>query len=134
MKLLQKVIAGFLLVFGVPLSLVAVTEITNPQTSPQDRDDALAALLILTLPAASVGGWVAWRLYKAGDKETRDRLRSTFYRLVKENNGQLSVLYFAMEAQLSGEQARDYLDERAKEFNATFEPLDDGGIVYQFHL
>jgi large subunit ribosomal protein L7/L12 len=39
-----------------------------------------------------------------------------------------------MEAQLSGEQARDYLDERAKEFNATFEPLDDGGIVYQFHL
>lgn len=134
MKLLKKVIAGFLLVFGVPFSLVAAAEILNPQTSPQDREDSLAALLVLTLPATAIGGWMAWRLYKAGDKETSDRLRDKFYQLVKEGDGKLTTMRFAMAAQLSGEQAREYLDEQAKEFDATFEPLDDGGIIYHFHL
>jgi hypothetical protein len=134
MKLFKKVIAGLLLAFGVPLSILAVTQILNPQTSQQDREDALTAFIVLTLPATVVGGWLAWGLYKQGHKEISDRLRATFYRLIQEGNGQITVLRFAMEAELSGQEARNYLDQRAKEFNATFEALDVGDIAYRFNL
>jgi hypothetical protein len=77
MKLLKKVTAGLLLVFGIPLSIVAVTEIFDRETTPQDKTDALAALIILTLPATAVGGWLAWGLSKESQKEISDRLQST---------------------------------------------------------
>jgi hypothetical protein len=134
MKLFKKVIAGLLLAFGVPLSILAVTQILNPQTSQPDREDALTALILLTLPPTVVGGWLARGLYKQGQKEISDRLRTTFYRLIKEGNGQITILRFAMEAELSGQEARNYLDQRAKEFNATFEALDEGDIAYRFNL
>jgi hypothetical protein len=73
-------------------------------------------------------------LYKQGQKEISDRVRSTFYRLVTEHNGQITILRFAMEAELSGQEARQYLDQRAKEFNATFDVLDGGNIAYHFDL
>ncbi len=125
---------GELLAFGVPLSILAVTQILNPQTSQQDREDALTAFIVLTLPPTVVGGWLARELYKQGQKEINDRLRTTFYRLIQESNGQITILRFAMEAELSGQEARNYLDQRAKEFNATFEALDEGDIAYHFNL
>jgi len=54
--------------------------------------------------------------------------------MLKADNGRITVLQLAMEAQLSGEQAKQYLDQKAKEFNATFEPSDKGNISYLFHL
>jgi hypothetical protein len=134
MKLLKKVFAGLLLAFGVPLSILAVTQILNPQMTQQDKDDAFTALIILTLPSAAVGGWLVWGLHKENQKTISDRLRTTFYRLLQEGNGQITVLRFAMEAELSGEEARQYLDHRAKEFNATFDVLDEGDIAYRFNL
>lgn len=134
MKLLKKVIAGLLLAFGVPLSILAATQILNPQTTRQDRDDVVTALIVITLPSTFLGGWLVWGLHKQGQKEISDRVRSTFYRLVTEHNGQITILRFAMEAKLSGQEARQYLDQRAKEFNATFDVLDGGNIAYHFEL
>ena len=134
MKLFKKVMAGFLLAFGIPFSILALSEIVNPQNPPQDREEAFAALIILTLPTTAVGGWLTWSLYKQSQKEISDRLQSTFYRLVKENNGEVTTLRFAMEAQVSGKEARQYLNEKAKEFYANFEALDGGDIAYHFDL
>lgn len=134
MKRLKKVIAGLLLAFGVPLSILAVTQILNPKTSPQDRDDALAVLFILTLPPTALGGWLVWGLYKQGQKEASDRLESIFYQLLEANNGQITLMRFAKETQLTGEQAKQYLDRKAKEFNATFDVGTQGGIIYHFTL
>lgn len=133
MKRCKKVIAGLLLAFGIPFSLLLVTEILNPQTKPKDKDDAMAALFILTLPAAAVGGWLAWGIYKGGAKEESDRLKSAFFQLLMEGNGRITVIQFAKATQLSGEEAKRYLDEKAKEFNATFDVDDKGGISYYFN-
>lgn len=133
LKLLKKVTAGLLLVFGIPLSIVAVTEIFDRETTPQDKTDALAALIILTLPATAVGGWLAWGLSKESQKEISDRLQSTFYRLLKQGNGQISILGFAMETHLPAGAAKQYLDEKAKEFNATFKVSEDGSVFYHFN-
>ena len=85
MKLIKKVAAGLLLAFGIPFTIYAISEITNPNTKPQDREDATAALIILTLPATVLGGWLAWSVYQQGkreqatrEKEVNDRLQSIF--------------------------------------------------------
>lgn len=133
MKRLKKVIAGVLLAFGIPLSILALTNILNPQTKPNDKNVALAALFILTLPATFVGGFLAWGAYKDGDKSSSDNLQSTFFRLLLEGNGQITVMQFAKETQLSGDDARLFLDAKAKEFNATLDTDDRGSISYYFN-
>lgn len=95
--------------------------------------DALGGF-VFGFPAAVWGGWLAKSLYRQGQNEERDRLHSTFYRLLKEGNGQIAVMRFAMEAQLSAVAAKQYLDEKAKQFDAEFGVSEEGGIFYYFIL
>ncbi len=141
MKLIKKILAGLLLLFGVPFSMFALIEITNPETSAEDRENATAALLILTLPSTVAGGWLAWSVVQQNRRETRerenqegDRLREVFFDTVRREGGEITVLRFAMEAQISGQDAKQYLDERTKEYNATFNVGEQGEISYKFHL
>ncbi|WP_249070661.1 hypothetical protein [Argonema antarcticum] len=116
---------------------VLVWTMPNKDASPEDREeDANAALggLVLGIPAVAWGAWLARGLYRQGKQEKYDRLNSTFYRLIKESDGQFTVLRFAMEAQLPGKEAKKYLDEKAKEFQANFDVTETGDISYRFHL
>ena len=88
--------------------------------------------LLLGLPATVAGGWLRRRLKQQAEEETSDRLRSSFFRLVQEGNGNITVMRFAMDTKLSGEAAKQYLDEKAEEFNANFNVNDDGGVSYYF--
>lgn len=133
MKPLKKVIAGLLLAIGIPLSFFAITKVLNPQSKPNDKEGNWAALMLLSLPATAIGGWLAWEAYKDGNKQTTDRLNSTFFRLLLEGNGHITLVQFAKETQLSIEEARQLLDEKAKEFNATFDTDEKGGISYYFN-
>lgn len=55
-----------------------------------------------------------------------------FYDLIETNQGRISALDFAKASKLPGHQARSFLDARAKEFYAAFEPTDFGDVVYTF--
>lgn len=141
MKLIKKIGAGLLLTFGIPLTIYAIAEIVNPDTDSDDREDAIAALIIFTLPATAVGGWLAWSVYKQGkqeqaarDKEVNARLKSTFFRLVQEGEGRITVMRFAMETQLSGEEAKQFLDQKVKEFDGNFDVSEQGNVAYRFQL
>jgi hypothetical protein len=107
--------------------------VLNPQSKPNDKEGNWAALMILSLPATAIGGWLAWTAYKDGNKQSSDRLNSTFFRLLLEGNGHITLVQFAKETQLSIEEARQFLDEKAKEFNATFDTDEKGGISYYFN-
>mgnify|MGYP006421288813 CR=1 FL=1 len=141
MKLIKKILAGLLLLFGVPFSMFALIEIANPETSAEERENATAALLILTLPSTVAGGWLAWSVVKQNRREAQerqnqegDRLREVFFDAVRRERGEITVLEFAMEAQISGQDAKQYLDERAKEYDATFNVGEQGEISYKFPL
>ena len=71
---------------------------------------------------------------KQAKKELSDRLQSTFYQLIKQGNGQITVLQFAMEAKLAPKLAKEYLDEKAIELDAHFTTDNIGGVYYQFHI
>lgn len=63
-----------------------------------------------------------------------EQLQATFYRLVKINNGYITVMRLAAETGLSAKTAQLFLDAQAKEFNASYEVNEKGDVVYRFPI
>jgi hypothetical protein len=134
MKLATKIVVGILLGIGVPISLLGTVEALNPNKSAGDREDAFLALIIFGLPPTALGSGLLWSNNRRSKQEERDRLRAAFFRLLQEQSGHLTVLRFSMETGLDGEDAKAYLDTRAKEFNAAYNVTEEGSFSYYFNL
>ncbi|WP_026732074.1 hypothetical protein [Fischerella sp. PCC 9605] len=139
MNLIKKISAGLLFSFGFfCLMLVAVETLTyNQKQTQQEQTESVNGIfggLAFGVPAVAYGGWLVWGMRQQHQKLLSDRLQSTFYRLLEENNGKISVLSFAKQAEINGDEAKRYLDAKAKEFNATFDINPQGGIYYYFHI
>jgi hypothetical protein len=140
MKFLTKLTAGFLLMSGficLMVSASALSELPDKDQNTLEQEEATDTFfggIALGVPLVAGGGYMLWGLRRRNEKLLRDRLDFTFYQMLKADNGRITVLQLAMEAQLSGEQAKQYLDQKAKEFNATFEASDQGNISYLFHI
>jgi hypothetical protein len=90
-------------------------------------------LIQLLLPWLLLGGLVGgalwyWRRRKAREKS----LHQLFYAQIAAHQGRLSVLDFAIAAQITGREARQFLDQRAEEFWGDFEPTPPGDVLYTF--
>ncbi|MBD6615855.1 hypothetical protein FNW02_08435 [Komarekiella sp. 'clone 1'] len=159
MKTAEKLAAGWLLTLGfmfVTLSVSAVIEknATNKiNVYPKDEydftaqnptyqdDNTAVGGLVFGVPTLILGGWLALGLYsqsrqqkKALNQQASDRLQSVFYEMLEENNGRMTVLGFAMQSQLPAADARQYLDKKAKEFNANFKVSEEGAVSYHFEV
>lgn len=93
----------------------------------------LVLLLKLLLPwllllGALYGIWYAWQRHR----RFQEKLYECFYELLQANQGRVSVIDFAMAAHITGPRARAFLDARAKDFFAEFEPSNQGDIFYTF--
>jgi large subunit ribosomal protein L7/L12 len=134
MKLIKKLSSGLLLTLGSICLLAAAYAPFNHDISPEEqRSDAIACLLF-GLPLTGAGGWMAWRLHQQGKNKRRERLQSIFYELLKQSKGQITALQFAMEAKLTGTEAKQFLDGQAREFNANFDVNAEGEIFYFFNI
>lgn len=134
MQSIQKVFAGLLLTFGLPVVGVAAISLLDGSRTAQDREGAVAALIVLGFPATAWGGYLAGSLYCQSRQQAHKRLQSIFFQLLKAGNGHLAILPFAMETQLTGRQAKQYLDQKTQEFDARFDVDHEGGISYYFNL
>ncbi|BAY21629.1 hypothetical protein NIES2100_13850 [Calothrix sp. NIES-2100] len=161
MKTAEKLAAGWLLTLGfmfLTLSVSAGIEKHNilkpiPSTDEDSgiefpNKDALYLLdntarqgLIFGVPTLILGGWLSLGLYyqsrqekKALNQQMNDRLQSIFYQMLQENKGRMTLVGFAIKSELPAIAAREYLDEKAKEFNANFKVTEDGAISYHFEL
>ncbi|OUL37455.1 hypothetical protein BV372_02515 [Nostoc sp. T09] len=163
MKTAEKLAAGWLLTLGfmfLTLSVSAGIEkhnILKPIPTPTEEEDyapefvnkdALYLLdatarqgLIFGVPTLILGGWLSLGLYrqsrqekKAINQQMNDRLQSIFYQMLQENKGRMTLVGFAIKSELPAITARQYLDEKAKEFNANFKVSEDGAISYHFEI
>ncbi|MCU0517521.1 MAG: hypothetical protein MUC60_11805 [Oscillatoria sp. Prado101] len=93
---------------------------------------ALVGASRIAAPLAVVLGlaW-GWKRYQQ-QKKKQAHLNTIFYRLIQDTRGRITALDFAIKANLSGEEARQYLEERAVEFSAQFEVSEKGGVMYCF--
>ncbi|WP_052672305.1 hypothetical protein [Aliterella atlantica] len=90
--------------------------------------------LAFGVPVMAAGGWIVWGLQKQHQKNNSDRLQAIFYQLVQQDKGHISVLNFAIAAQIMPEEAKQYLNKKDRELNATFENNERGGISYYFDI
>lgn len=141
MKLFQKISAGILITFSLLIAILAIVGLADPQAPQKDKEGAFAALVIFALPPGVLGQFLIWNVLRTERKEKEaltlresDRLQSIFYLLLKKHSGELTPLLFAMETKLSPGDARTYLDQKAKEFEANFEVDDQGDITYRFNV
>ena len=141
MRLFQKISAGVLISFSLLIAVLAFGDLANPKTPQKDKEGAFAALVLFGLPPGILGQFLIWNVLRTERKEREalatkesDRLQSIFYLLLKKHSGELTPLLFAMETKLAAGDARTYLDQKAKEFDANFEVDDRGDIIYRFNV
>ena len=72
------------------------------------------------------------KLLKFKNSQKEKRLRSIFFELIQGNNGAITVMEFAIKADLTGQEARKYLEQYAIEFEANFDTTEEGHVVYLF--
>ena len=149
MKTVEKIASGWLLLLGFVFLLLPASTVDRGSRQNQNmpicstpnvneaRDTAIGGL-ILGVPSVLLGGWLALGAYRQGQQEKAiaqqagDRLHSAFFELLQAGNGYITILQFALKAQLTATAARQYLDEKAKEFDATFDVSNEGAIFYYF--
>jgi hypothetical protein len=105
MRLISKIVAGTLLTIGVPVLVLTSLEITNVKTPPSDREDSIVAMVILGWVPTAIGGAMVWSARRRDRQQERDRLRNIFYELLKEGNGEVTTMQFAMASGLNGKEA-----------------------------
>ena len=127
----KKVLAGLFLAVGSTITIAFAYSIAT--ADPETRSSRLVGGLLFGVPPIALGSWLLY--HSPSHPLTADQisLRSTFYRLLRENNGYLTLSQFAQTARLPRALAQSYLDERAKEFDAKFAVSNDGGLAYQFY-
>ncbi|NEQ33633.1 MAG: hypothetical protein F6K04_21995 [Leptolyngbya sp. SIO4C5] len=133
MRRAKQISAGLLLLGFWCLARAAETGLDrNPNRL--DRRETVLAGLLLGIPAVGFGSYLGLDAYLQKKRQERDRLQGIFFKLVKAGKGKVAPLRFAMEANLSGEMAKAYLDERARIYDADFQVDEQGGVSYYFHL
>jgi hypothetical protein len=132
MRLITKITAGVLLGIGVPLILLMVPDVANPKSTT--KEGSVAILCLFGIPPTALGSWLVLGGRRKSKQEEHDRLQFTFFKLLKQGNGRITALGFAMETGLTGAMAKAYLDERAEEFTANFDVDDEGNMSYRFNL
>lgn len=128
----RTIAAGASFGIGLFFGLIAILGMTQPEASPEKQFASVGVGLLGGVPSTTLGAWLLIQNRDRKTQKERDRLQRTFYKLLKANGGQINVLRFSMEANISGTDARAYLDERAREFNAAFNVSEEGKVFYYF--
>ncbi len=126
MRTLARLAAGFFLFTGIPFCLVGFLFIFT--------DKGSAVPFIFFVAWTAFGGWLAWNHQNHRKIQKNNQLRTTFLRLLKENDGRISILEFAADTGLSGSESKKYLDEQISHFNGELEVDDRGFLYYSFIL
>lgn len=132
MKRVKHAIAIGLFSFSLSIGGLGSLKLRNPEEPPTERYEAAIALIFFGLLPLAGSIYLGWDIHRGQQQAKRDRLHQSFVQLLQTGAGNISVLDFVLHAQLPRREAQAYLDERACEFDATFEVDDEGRIFYHF--
>ena len=134
MRQVKWLSGGLLLLLGFWCLGRAVEMSLNRDPHVQEKRETVTAGILLGLPATAGGSWLLWAQHRQRRQQAAQRLRNIFFHLVQTRQGQVTPLQFAMAAQIDGDIAKAYLDDRSLEFDATFDVDEQGHMTYCFHL
>lgn len=138
LKFFKKIGAGVLFSIGAPIVVLAGYGLLDGSETIRQLSIVIMAI---GLPPTGIAGWLMWSLMRqhrqdaiALSQAQRQKLQATLFRLLKQNNGRISLLQFAMEADLPGDSAKDYLKAQARVFDAEVEVSTGGNPIYCFEV
>ena len=137
MRVLKKIAAGLLLLCGLPLTLALTVDLLNPDLSPEDKEGSVPAIVLFGLPPIAIAGWLIYSLRQQHESATNksDReIEQLFLQELQANGGVISPIIFATKTELSLDEAKTYLDQKAVQLNASYEATEQGGVDYRFPL
>jgi hypothetical protein len=121
-----RAITGTVLILsGLLVVGICGLEIIRP--GPIDRGWLVSRMLLGVIPMAG-GGVLLSRLRPSQNVY----LRSIFFQMLESGQREMTVLQFAMQARIDGVEAKAYLDDRAREYEATFNVGPEGQVLYCF--
>jgi len=132
---IKKIFSVFFLIIALSILLLGTIDVVNHKATKEDKQGALAAIVLFSLPSAAMGTWLIWGLRQQHQKKNKQlnlEKEQLLLHLIQQNQGEITVTGFAVPAQISIEEAQQYLDEKAKQLNANFEATDEGCIIYRF--
>ncbi len=138
LKFFKKIGAGVLFSVGAPIVVLAGYGLLDGSETVRQLSIVIMAI---GLPPTGIAGWLMWSLVRQHQRDSialsqaqRQKLQATLFRLLKQNNGRVSLLQFAMEADLPGDSAKDYLKLQAQVFDAEVEVSIGGNPIYCFEV
>jgi hypothetical protein len=134
MKPITKILAGLSLAFGLVMTVPTTAEVIGMKAPPSKRSDSAVALLVFGIAPIALGGWLLWDGKRRQQLFQSSHLDDVFYTLLLQNAGTISPLGLSMQSGLSGAEAKAFLDDRARQFNANYEATAQGDVVYVFDV
>jgi hypothetical protein len=134
MKSMTKTLAVVSLAFGLLMTIPTTAEVIGIKAPPSQRSDSAVALLCFGIAPMALGGWLLWDGKRRQQRFQSGHLDDLFYMLLRQNAGTITTLGFAMQSELNGAEAKTFLDDRAREFNANYEVTAQGDVVYVFDV
>jgi hypothetical protein len=134
MKSMTKTLALVSLAFGLLMTIPTTAEVIGIKAPPSQRSDSAVALLCFGIAPMALGGWLLWDGKRRQQRFQSGHLDDLFYMLLRQNAGTITTLGFAMQSDLNGAEAKTFLDDRAREFNANYEVTAQGDVVYVFDV
>lgn len=114
--------------FGIGFINLIVSIFSDSTFSSDDKFAWIAMSGAMTL-----GGAVFfYYLIYMEKKRKKDILNSMFFSMLKEKKGKITLIDFAISANIEAGIARDFLEKKAIEFSAQPEITEDGEVVYIF--
>jgi len=137
MRLAQKILAGVLFFIASPGLLVSLFIWFDSGTPRDEKTSAFLGGLLLGLPPAAAGSFLVWNLRRTNPNPVKNlelEREQHFLDLLQASEGRLTPIKVAAEMDMTIAEAKIYLDQKAKQLNATFDVSEEGGITYRFHV
>jgi hypothetical protein len=132
MAQLKTIAAGVSFGVGLFFGLIGLLAAVQPDANQEERFGAIGVGVLGGVPPIVLGSWLLSQNRSQAQERERDRLRKIFFKQLHNGQGHINVLRFSMESNLSGADAKAFLDERAREFNAAYNVDQEGKISYFF--
>jgi hypothetical protein len=133
----QSTLATTCLLFGLTVLLLAGVFAwrSGEEFAFADPAEAGVALVLFGLLPIGIGSWLTWDRHRQRQQASQAlalRQEQVFLQLLQRQGGDLTVVQFAAATRMPLEQAKAFLDDKARLLNATFDVSEAGGIIYQF--
>jgi uncharacterized membrane protein YeaQ/YmgE (transglycosylase-associated protein family) len=136
MRSMKKILIGISFTIGFLFLGVSASLFTQKNLSDDDRDGALGCLII-GVPPTVLGGWLLWDLRRQKERSQQAmslELEAIFLQQLQANQGNITIVSFAVASKLPLEEAKKYLEVKSTQLNSTFHINEAGGTSYHFDI